>query len=342
MFQANMPRAETTRTRRGFTLVELLVVIAIIGILVALLLPAIQAAREAARRSQCVNNQKQLLLGLLEFHDSKKKLPAGRSGCDDVNSMNTYPECRSQPLDVNGQPLGLGGASAFAKILPYLEEQALHDLLHVGDVAIWSPGVAYPWWNNPDVTKALVMRPELLVCPSDNELPQIAEYKNELPVRADASPGSYALCAGLTGPPNNADLKYNNSGVFFYARGKKASQITDGLSKTFFTGETINGHKPETSNIWSNGSRGNLLRTTAYALNTAPPITADPTLLNNTAPSGPSCTGCVNAAFASRHSGGANFGFGDGHVAFISDSIDFNTYQWLSTRAGGETLTETP
>jgi prepilin-type N-terminal cleavage/methylation domain-containing protein/prepilin-type processing-associated H-X9-DG protein len=330
----------SARKRVAFTLVELLVVIAIIGILVALLLPAIQAAREAARRSQCVNNQKQVVLGLLQYHDSMKKFPAGRAGCDDDNTLNTYPECSSQPPDINNQPLGKGGASAFAKILPYVEEQALYDKLHVEDVAIWSPGTAYAWWVNADVAQAITMRPEVMVCPSDNELTQLAEYKNELPARSDASPGSYALSAGTIGPPNSADLKFNNTGVFFYARGKKSSQISDGLSKTFFIGETVNGQKAETSNIWSNGSRGNLLRTTAFAINTPPPLTPDPTLLNNTAPVGASCSGCVNASFASRHPGGAQFGFGDGHIAFISDSIDFNTYQWLSTRAGGETFSD--
>jgi len=337
MFESNMPRAETARTRHGFTLVELLVVIAIIGILVALLLPAIQAAREAARRSQCVNNQKQLSLAFLEFHDSMKRFPAGRKGCD---GNLFFPECQvaSAGTDKNGENLGQSGASAFVMALPYLEEQALYDLFQVEDVAFW--GVGMLWFNDTKVQQALGTRVEGFLCPSDSDLVPLAEYKHDVPVRTSVVPGSYALSMGTLGPPNTNDMKFNNTGVFFYVRQFKIAQITDGTSKTLFVGETINGHLAMSSNITSNGSRTNLLRSTANPLNTPGGVNGGAGLMDNTGGTVP-CTQCVNAAFASRHPGGAVFAYGDGHVTYLSDSIDFNAYQWLSTRGGGETVNET-
>src|ERR1700741_1432270 len=126
------------RVKTAFTLVELLVVIAIIGILVALLLPAIQAAREAARRTQCVNNMKQLSLAFLEYHEDYKKFPAGRKGCDGT-IVADLPQCNqaNAGLDFGGRNLGQSGYSAFVPILPYIEEQALLDQFHTDNVALW-------------------------------------------------------------------------------------------------------------------------------------------------------------------------------------------------------------
>lgn len=324
--------------RRGFTLVELLVVIAIIGILVALLLPAIQAARETARRAQCTNHQKQISLALLEFHDSEKKFPAGRKGCD---GNLFFPECQvaAAGTDKFGANLGQAGASALVYILPYLEEQALYDLFQLNEVAVW--GVSTTWFNDAKVQQALGMQVNGFTCPSDSDLQPLAEYKHEVPARTNVVPGSYALSAGTLGPPNSNEMKFTNTGVFFFVKRFKISQITDGLSKTMFLGETVNGHLAQSSNISSNGNRGNLLRTTANPLNW--PAGTDGgagAMIDNPGTNG--CTMCVNAVFASRHPGGAVFAYGDGHVSFLSDSIDFRTYQWLSTRAGGETVTDTP
>jgi prepilin-type N-terminal cleavage/methylation domain-containing protein/prepilin-type processing-associated H-X9-DG protein len=326
------------KQRTAFTLVELLVVIAIIGILVALLLPAVQAAREAARRSQCVNNVKNLTLAFAEYEVAQKKFPAGRLGCD---TNIAYPECASPPAknDKNGRTFGQGGASGFTFILPNLEEQALADLMRIDSVAIWFPGTAYTWWSDVDVQKALPQRPSVFRCPSDGELPFFADYKNEITDPAiNVAPGSYALSAGTIGPPNSNNMKFFNTGVFFYWKKLKPSQISDGLTKTFFVGETIEGHLARSSNLWSNGNRCNLLRTTANPLNTLHNISGAGQPLDNSGTNG--CTQCANCAFASRHSGGANFGFGDGHVTFISDSISLNVYQWLSTRAGNENIDE--
>ena len=105
----------------GFTLVELLVVIAIIGILVALLLPAVQAAREAARRTQCQNNLKQLGLAALNHEGTHKHLPPGRMGCDGAANLNCSPGEWSR------------AASGFLPMLPFLEEPALYDSIDFDD-----------------------------------------------------------------------------------------------------------------------------------------------------------------------------------------------------------------
>jgi prepilin-type N-terminal cleavage/methylation domain-containing protein len=124
-----------TPQRRAFTLVELLVVIAIIGILVALLLPAVQAAREAARRSQCVNNMKQISLAILGYEHSYKKFPAARKGCDGINPPYPGIDCPSK-ISSAGYELAYHGASALVYILPYIEQQSLFDQFRVDVVTI--------------------------------------------------------------------------------------------------------------------------------------------------------------------------------------------------------------
>lgn len=105
------------RSQQGFTLVELLVVIAIIGILVALLLPAVQAAREAARRAQCTNNLKNIGLAMVNYESSKRAFPAGRYGCDTFGTDICSGVAQEDRV----------GPSAFVAILPYLEEVSLFD-----------------------------------------------------------------------------------------------------------------------------------------------------------------------------------------------------------------------
>jgi prepilin-type N-terminal cleavage/methylation domain-containing protein/prepilin-type processing-associated H-X9-DG protein len=324
--------------RRAFTLVELLVVIAIIGILVALLLPAIQAAREAARRSQCVNNMKQINLGLLQYEGAKKRFPAARKGCDGTSGIN-YPgvDCTSNVNSAN-YDLALQGASAFVYTLPYLEEQALYDQFRLDIVSIWNSNTSSTWYLEPDVKIGIATRPTVFVCPSDGDLPMFAEYKHVVPARVDVATSSYACVAGALGSAAGGSLKYANDGVFFYNRRIKVSEVTDGLSHTLFTGETIKGDLAIGSNLWTNGNRWN--STMRGACN---PINWPPGDINgicgylSDAATG---TNIANGAFQSRHPGGANFAYGDGHVTFLLDSIDLTTYKALATRAGGESATD--
>jgi prepilin-type N-terminal cleavage/methylation domain-containing protein/prepilin-type processing-associated H-X9-DG protein len=334
----------TRRSRPGFTLVELLVVIAIIGVLVALLLPAVQAAREAARRSQCVNNMRQVALGLAEYEDAKKELPAARQGCDGVNA-STHPnvDCKSRKSSL-GHEMAFSGASALVMILPFLEQQALFNQLQVDKYPLWSPTTGATDWlvASASLREAIVKRPEMYACPSDSEMPLLADYKHAVPARYEVATGSYAMVSGSLDSgstpvttfddPGQSSFKYNCDGVFFYSRRIKLEEISDGLSNTLFAGETIEGHTPLSSNIWTNGNRWNsTMRTTATPINSPPGISTGGGTLQDA-----SGVNITNGGFASRHPSGANFAFGDVHVVFLSENIDVSAYRRLSSRASGE------
>jgi prepilin-type N-terminal cleavage/methylation domain-containing protein/prepilin-type processing-associated H-X9-DG protein len=325
-----------SRRHNAFTLVELLVVIAIIGILVALLLPAVQAARESARRAQCVNQIRQLGIAFLNYEDTAKSFPAGRLGCDGNLAV---PECNGQGTDTGGGNMGQSGASAFLHILPQMEEQALFDQWRIDDIAVWYISAANNWFRDPEVAQALATRVAMFHCPSDSQ-EAYALFKHHVPSGARDVPvdyGSYGLSMGTNGPttafPGN-DVKFFNTGMFVYGVRFKISQVTDGLSKTIFVGETRNGHDPNSSSIYSNGNRCNLMRSTYLPMNY--PVDVNAIVQNAAEAGGPG--GWVNCTFSSPHPGGGNFLFGDGHVAFLVESVSDPVYQALSTREGGEAL----
>jgi prepilin-type N-terminal cleavage/methylation domain-containing protein len=162
--------ANLRRPRGAFTLVELLVVIAIIGILVALLLPAVQAAREAARRSQCANNSKNLSLAVLNYHEANKHFPVDEDiyndPPDDIDLRNGQWKGSGAPDPYIDNGL-LSGAGWIVFVLPQLEEQALYDQ--------FKPYLDKKWYgvklglnkNDPSLRAALASQPSVLQCPSD-------------------------------------------------------------------------------------------------------------------------------------------------------------------------------
>jgi prepilin-type N-terminal cleavage/methylation domain-containing protein/prepilin-type processing-associated H-X9-DG protein len=322
--------------RIGFTLVELLVVIAIIGILVALLLPAVQAAREAARRASCTNNLKNIGVASLNYEGTYKRFVRGRMGPD----ATTAPEVAlvgrpSGPRATGGKGYERSGPSGFVFLMPFMENQALYDMLDIdrGD-GIWPSSAAnLPSWRTPAKDTAIGSRPNVLVCPSSKTLPptETPGYLNRNPVPAT---GTYAFNLGDRGPVgfdvSSACLtKHHNSGLHLYWSFRKMVTLTDGTSKTLSAGEIMDGHDWEySSNIWTLGSRYlDTLRITEAPINTRPGkdcvrgVGDDPDR-------------CPNGAFASDHPGGAQFVFADGHVEFLDEGIDLTLYRDLSAVEG--------
>jgi prepilin-type N-terminal cleavage/methylation domain-containing protein/prepilin-type processing-associated H-X9-DG protein len=313
----------------GFTLVELLVVIAIIGILVALLLPAIQAAREAARRSQCTNNLKQIGLAIINYETARKEYPPGRLNCD---AGSPYYDCRRDILDQNAR----SHMSGFVLILPFLEEQALFDQAGIDQAdGIWQWNAT--WKSNPARVAVVETRPPVYVCPSSTSLP-IAETRADTSQFTDVAiaTGTYAFVHGMRGAlwmSDNAPLyvKTRNTGVFNYFRTVSPRQITDGLSDTMFAGEVLQAHTPGNRSIWTIGARLlDSMRTTENPLNT-PPSSQDASFFPVVPAVSPPQV--ENGAFGSEHPGGANFVFGDGRIEFIADSIADELYQAGATIA---------
>ena len=311
------------RRKHGFTLVELLVVIAIIGILVALLLPAVQAAREAARRMSCTNNLKQIGVASLNYESTYSNFIPARLGPDSTSSR----EVRHLRT-----PAERSGASGFVLLLPFMELQALFDQLNVfEDPSIFAGSVTSPGsWNTPDKQSAIGTRPEVYVCSSSTTEPEVGDSRyldwDILPAT-----GTYAFSAGHRGvngsrPVDACLRKHHNTGMHLYWTKVKIKQVEDGLSYTISVGEIIDGHTRDSSNMWTNVLRyADCFRVTDVALNTPPGVDAKRVGTN---------PAVVNGAFASRHPGGAMFLYADGHVEFIEESIDFDRYQNLSTIAG--------
>lgn len=337
------------RAPQGFTLVELLVVIAIIGILVALLLPAVQAAREAARRAECVNNLKQISLAALSYESAHGALPPASLGCDGSN----FGQCG----DLTPEEKSM--ASVFVLILPQLEQQTLWDTLDIQSGNIWTFDGAAAWLNEPGKVEAVRQVVEPFRCPSSTG--SLLMQHELLPTSGnglEAAQGSYAAVHGSIGPtgfdysgagngnPLHYDTKVGNTGAFVYLVERKYRQITDGASETMFFGEVntapversdlpaaIQGLSEQqismiSSNVWSYTQRHrDSLRSTLNPLNTPPGHGAT---LKAGAGAG------SNGAFGSEHAGGASFAYGDGHVDFLADDIDSAIYWCQSTIAYGD------
>jgi len=301
--------------RLAFTLVELLVVISIVGILIAMLLPAVQSVRESARRISCSNNLRQIGLGILHYESSQLRLPPGRMGCDDSADLMPFLEC--PPHLESTQKCG---ASAFVLILPQLELGNLSRQLDLRNMGLWNRDVNdIRWWMVPSKREAVMEELGIYWCPSEN-----ARRRSDVYFPILGATGSYAMNMGSHGPDStDYQAKYRNDGAFVYRLPRSVGEITDGMSNTFFVGEVTQPDTWESSNLWSYSlAHADSMRSTLNPLNT------------------PAGMGVMverrNGAFASNHPDGGVFVYGDGHVSFLADTIQQDAYQSLSTISGGE------
>lgn len=340
-------KSPTVQLRRAFTLVELLVVIAIIGILIALLLPAVQAAREAARRSQCSNNLKQYGLAIQNYADVNQTMPL------------------STDVNWNGTP-NSPGIGWNVRLLPFAEQQPLYSqlkfgsdaganyyvpqqIVSVGGVTALARSLGPPWARCPSDTTPAVMSASAGP-PADGHFQ--ASYGGSLGSQPNASVSGACnqwLVFAAPGMANNADTNDPNaiSGMFSrsYQGGPfKFSDVTDGLSNTIFVGEVLgkcNDHSGEAYwgiNAMDNAHASTIVpindMTTCY--NSAAEAAAAPGVTN------PACWNknnwCYSWGFRSMHNAGAQFLLGDGSTRFIQQNIDHTIYQYLGGRQDGHTV----
>lgn len=290
--------------RRGFTLIELLVVIAIIGVLVALLLPAVQQAREAARRTQCKNNLKQLGLALHAYHDSLRAFPSGYT-----YRMGTQME--------NAAGFGWG-----MMLLPYLDQANLYQQFNF-KVPVWDP------LNETPREQHLLA----FLCPSDPV--SSGQY-----VEMGMLPELYAMGCYVAsfGPPDLDADQEQRSGMFSRNSSTQIRDVTDGLSNTLMCGERVNG---PFRTVGAHGVHVTYETTWAAAVRQWDDPTDDHghMVLFQTGHT-PNSALSDDRDVSAPHVGIAQFLLGDGSVRAIGESINFAVYQSLSTRAGGEVIGE--
>jgi prepilin-type N-terminal cleavage/methylation domain-containing protein/prepilin-type processing-associated H-X9-DG protein len=290
---------------RGFTLIELLVVIAIIALLISLLLPAVQSAREAARRIQCVNNMKQLGLAIHNYIDGNNCMPMGAYWMQ----TSRYGLLRTSTI--------------FLPILPFIENANVYNSYNTAMMTFDAEntttsgfGIATYW------------------CPSDPDIMQSRIAYGFLADPYSFAFSSYASCLGYFpsypdevayphGSPEWQAIQAQTNGVIYYNSSTKIAEITDGTSQTMMFGEHAHGFLSEADRTyqfwWISGQVSDTQASTFWPLNPQRRI-ADL--------GGPSAFViqwlAYVTAYSSMHPGGANFTFCDGSVRFIKDSID----QW--------------
>ena len=301
-----MPRPTTQRPQSGFTLVELLVVIGIIGLLVALLLPAIQSARESARRSQCVNNLKQIGLALENYESYRKYFPSGYVSQYDSSGNDTGP--------------GWGWGSL---LLANLDQAPLAGMINF-NLQI----------QDPSNTQAVTTPLPVFLCPSDSREPVWAAMSQSAGSKiCDVAEAEYVAMYGTTEPG------VDGNGLFFRNSTVHIREITDGTSQTLAVGERAELLGEAT---WVGSVTGAYL---AQDPNDNDGVGVYEQEAGSTMVLG--CSGEHKSPgdpsgepdmFYSMHPGGVNFLFADGHINFLTQEIDPNVFEFLTTRAGGEVV----
>jgi len=337
------PRQCDEKYRNGFTLVELLVVITIIGILIALLLPAVQAAREAARRIQCSNNLKQLGLALHNHTDIYGHFPG----------------------------LGLTPQTSFsihARVLPFLEQGALNGLIDFDQALMLGGGSKTI--HSAQVNAAQRVVPVFL-CPSDSGNPRFSSLLHFPEGGGQSAGANYMVCGG-SGTDTNYDLRYPGDGMFWNGSSVRFRDLTDGTSGTIMMSESLLGldcethgpepqdarrqmagmcnqftlnpdgpglagvSNPEIAEIVAGATYWRGVRGAAWIWGREYVTTFSAYMSPNTPVPDVYAKGIGFFAARSDHPQGVNALFADGSVRFVNSTIARTTWQALSTRAGGE------
>ena len=341
------------KRRSGFTLVELLVVIAIIGVLVALLLPAVQAAREAARRIQCSNNLKNLGLAILNYHDTKKMFP---QSITQWSWENRSADCASGPgssaNSADAPPMGYNGKGWIVDIFPQLEQQAAHARIvadYNGKFSASATGGR--GMGRIGIRDIISTQLSVITCPSDASATPSEEqwywdnpgvitattsYKGNVGdtlLSIDANPCSTNVDppqAVETGSPDVHNTVSNN-GIFqrtSYWAPISLRMVSDGTSNTFMVGENVVFQDFHSAAFFSDGDWATCGIPLNYQiLNAETTNFKDPNLSKSV------------RGFKSMHPGGAQFVLADGSVHFVQESIDTLAYRAYATRDGGEVST---
>jgi prepilin-type N-terminal cleavage/methylation domain-containing protein len=302
------------RSRRAFTLVELLVVIAIIGVLVALLLPAVQAAREAARRMTCQNHMKQLTLAAINYHDTHLQLPPG---CIVSNGLGWH-----------------------VFILPFIEQRPLYDKFDfvtpgdhmanggVGRGQLGLTRIKFFLCPSSQGEKMMVPQPPNNVHAPDlfgNQSPYTTHYYVNMGPKGQSIDGTMYE---LNSPPNSQG-GFAQQGVCDVNSKYKLRDITDGTAFTFMLGEN-SVHRPQDGSRFRNWVRG--------CQNTTDHICGCRNFVNGiNFPNVPLVTPFNDYSMGSHHPAGANFSMCDGAVKFVTQNVDLGVYKSTASRNGSET-----
>jgi prepilin-type N-terminal cleavage/methylation domain-containing protein/prepilin-type processing-associated H-X9-DG protein len=336
-----------SQNRKGFTLIELLVVIAIIAVLISLLLPAVQSAREAARRAQCVNNLKQLGLSIHNYESANGSLPTGRIyGPRPGRAANDFPTIFA----------GAQGTTWFCLVMPFIEQTALANSFNY-DLGVEGPVAPLPlgFFANSTVSSTKISS---FQCPSDE--PRAFRIN---PGYAGGVLSGFTMSKGNYGGNwgnaswgqdlgGNATLRAAYQQSAFGHKNVTIPMFTDGTSNSILIGEVLQGAENDARGMmWSTVMGG-----CAYTSRFTPNGTKDSFSLKDGYDQMPNAPGlfCVSepklpcqpgnsdsdqfAGSRSRHPGGVNICFADGSVRFIKDTINGNTWNALHSIKGGEVI----